>query len=165
MIGAALQLLGFTLSQARGGATLEYYFYSSMLWAGAAFVTCLLLVRMSEAPALAGTKAPAITSLLVVSAAIFFSLGLVPRFEVLPLGMALAIVVAVGGRRGHAQPRAPAESRASQRGQAGVRGGGKSTGAMGARVSRPLRSRPAANSSASRFSRCRDFRGAADAHY
>lgn len=94
-IGATLQLLLFAINQAYGGATLEYYFYSSMLWPGTAFITCLLLAGISDTPALARTKASVLMPVLVVATAVFFSFGKVPRFEVLPVGTLLAAVVAL----------------------------------------------------------------------
>ncbi|MEJ2866555.1 hypothetical protein WCD74_02175 [Actinomycetospora sp. OC33-EN08] len=86
VLGSGLGLLAFLAIQASSGFTLEYYFYSSLLWAGACLTTALLLSAVSSSwwPVVA-----------VLGLAVLQSWTGSPRFGVVPVGLAVAVVVVV----------------------------------------------------------------------
>ncbi|MFC5065110.1 hypothetical protein [Actinomycetospora atypica] len=91
VLATALGSLAFLAIQAGTGFTLEYYFYSSLLWAGACLKTVLVLARLSSSRWTAG---------LVLGLAVLQSVTGPLRFGVVPSGLvvaALVVAVAVVG--------------------------------------------------------------------
>ncbi|MDL5159549.1 hypothetical protein [Actinomycetospora termitidis] len=86
VLGSGLGYLAFLAIQATSGFTLEYYFYSSLLWAGACLTTALLLSTLSSS----WWPVAAVLGLAVLQV----EMG-TPRFEVVPTGLAVAVVVVV----------------------------------------------------------------------
>ncbi|HZD03153.1 MAG TPA: glycosyltransferase family 39 protein [Actinomycetes bacterium] len=92
VVAVALQGLAYTWLQFFGNsATLEYYFYSSMLWPGVCLVSAFLLVALC-APLLRRAATAALPAALVVLLALVIAhLNAWVQFEIVPVG---ALVVA-----------------------------------------------------------------------
>ena len=86
VLATGLGSLAFLVIQAGTGFTLEYYFYSSLLWAGACLTTVLVLARLSSSWW---------TVAAVLGLAVLQSVTGPLRFGAVPVGLAVAALVVV----------------------------------------------------------------------
>jgi hypothetical protein len=92
--GALAQSIAYLWIQANNGWTLEYYFYSSMLWAGALLVTAFLIVAISR-PLLRSPTSAWVPAVLVIAVPLASELWH-PQFWLAPNGLlVIGVVVAV----------------------------------------------------------------------
>ena len=89
VLATLAQFVCFAWLQADGGSTLEYYFYSSMLWSLVPVATALVFVRISQS--LSTGPAKSIPVVILVATAATASLLPIARFPLWPTALAVGL--------------------------------------------------------------------------
>lgn len=94
-VGAAGSVLAATVVQATGGFSLEYYFYSSLLWWSVPFLLAILLGSLLTGHLPARARWTGAVAIVLVAGLAALLPGPVARFPVVPVGLGLAALVVV----------------------------------------------------------------------